>query len=106
MKQIFQTARIKLLTLIMAGAAGGGFAIAATAAGVGVNAGAQAGGVADAHMSASGSADSDAQWQSGATRGIDRAAERMSPQGAEMNQAGVANLGAAGAAAATGTRKR
>jgi len=86
-----QQIRTKLLTVIMAGVAGVGLAAAATAAEVGggadanVDAGVQvaapgntqAGGTADAHMSTAGSANSNAQWQSGALRGADRAAERM-----------------------------
>ncbi|MHB1086009.1 MAG: hypothetical protein ACYCZA_14375 [Thiobacillus sp.] len=101
MKQNTQQVRTKLLTLIMAGVAGAGLAAAATAAGLGgginasVGAGAtvsaptaQAGGAADAHMSTSGIANSNAQWQSEATRGADRAAERMNANGAEMTQSG------------------
>ena len=110
MKQNAQQVRTKFLTLIMAGVAGVGFAAAATAAGVGVGvnanvgAGAQAGGAADAHMSTSGSANSNAQWQSSATRGADRAAERTSTQGSEMNQSGSAGVDATGTATAKGKR--
>ena len=107
MKQNTQQVRTQLLALIMAG-----LATTATAAGIGgganVNAGvgagvtapdtAQAGGAADAHMSSSGSANSNAQWQSGATRGSDRAAERTNADGADLE--------AAGAATVTGKRKR
>jgi hypothetical protein len=106
--------RTKLLTLIMAGVAGLGFAAVATAAKIagGVNAHvsanhgvtapvrAEAGGTADAHMSAAGLANSNAQWQSGATRGADRAAERMNMNGAEMQQSAGAELEASGKAAA------
>ena len=120
MKQNAQQVRTKLLTLIMAGVAGAGFAAAATAAGIdgGINANVgtgatvsapdttQAGGTADAHMSTSGSANSNAQWQSGATRGADRAAERMNTHGAEMTQSGGADLEAAGTATVKGKSKR
>ena len=85
-----QQIRSKLLTVILAGVAGVGFATAATAAGVDANVGAgaqveapgnvQAGGPADAHMSPSGSTNTNAQWQSGATRG----AERMGTSGTEL----------------------
>lgn len=70
--------RTRCLTAIMAGMASIGIATAATAAGVGVNAGgaAQAGGPASAHMSSTATTHSNAQWQSGATRGVDRALER------------------------------
>ena len=95
-----QQIRSKLLTVILAGVAGVGFATAATAAGVdigvdaNVDAGAQveapgnvqAGGPADAHMSPSGSTNTNAQWQSGAARGADRAAERMGTNGTELKQ--------------------
>lgn len=98
MMQHAQQVRTKLFTLIMAAVAGAGFATAATAAGAGVNANvdadtqvvardnAQAGGSADARMSPSGNTNSNAQWQSGAAQGADRAAGRMNPKGAEMKQ--------------------
>jgi len=103
MKQNTQQVRTKLLTLIVASVAGAGFAAAASAAGIGsgsnadVGAGAtvstpdtaQVGGAADAHMSTSGNANNNAQWQSGTTRGTDRAAERMNAHGAEMKQSGT-----------------
>ena len=89
-----QQIRSKLLTVILAGVAGVGFATAATAAGVDANVGAgaqveapgnvQAGGTADAHMSPSGSTNTNAQWQNGAARGADRAAERMGTSGTEL----------------------
>ena len=66
---------------------------------------AQAGGVANAHMSTSGIANSNAQWQSGATRGADRAAERMNPNGAELKQPG-ATLEATGTAVVKGKSTR
>jgi hypothetical protein len=71
--------RTRLLTAILSGVTGLGFAAAATAeeAGAGVNAGAQAGGAADAHLSPSGRTHNNGQWQSDAVRGADRAAERM-----------------------------
>src|SRR5512139_1023539 len=94
MKQIAQQIRTQLMTLITAGVAGLTLATVATAAEVGAGANAQAGGVADAHMSPSGSANGNAQWQSGATQGADRAADRMSTYGAEMKQSGRANLDA------------
>lgn len=113
-----QQIRSKLLTVIMAGVAGVGFATAATAAGVGVGANAhvgagaqvaapnnaQAGGRADAHMSTAGSANSNAQWQSGATRGADRAAERMGTDSDGLKQSTAAELGAADMAAAQAKR--
>lgn len=80
--------RTQLLTAIMAGVASVGFAAGATAASLGAGAkvgadakvsapaNAQAGGSAEAHMSPSGSDNGNAQWQSGATRGPDRALER------------------------------
>jgi hypothetical protein len=106
MKQYAQQVRTQLLTLIMAGVAAAGVAMTATAAGLGggihadVGAGAsapapepaQAGGAADAHMSPSGSANNNAQWQSGATRGADRAAERMNAEGADLEATGTATV--------------
>jgi len=96
MKRNAQPIRTQLLTVIMAGVVSASFATAATAAGTGTranaNAGAgagaqsaspgyvQAGGAADAHMNAYGSANTNAQWQSGATPGADRTADR-----ADMN---------------------
>jgi hypothetical protein len=119
MKQPTQQVRTKLMTLIMAGMAGAGFSAAATAAGMGggtsatVGAGAtvsapdtaQAGGAADAHMSTSGIANSNAQWQSEATRGAARAAERMNANGAGMISSGTP-LEATGTAAAKSKRTR
>lgn len=97
MKHYAQQVRAKLLTVIMAGMAGIGLASAATAAGVGtganatVGSGAPAAGVtAEEHMNASGSANSNAQWQDGATQGADRAAERMNTDGAMKPSGGVA----------------
>jgi hypothetical protein len=116
MTQKTQPIRTRLMTALMAGVASIGFATAATAAGVGVgvNAGAgvqvgapvkaQAGGVAGAQMSTSGSANSNAQWQSGATQGGDRAAERMNAKGADMTQPTDAELEAVGKANAKGAR--
>ena len=120
MKQYAQQVRTQLLTLIMAAVAGAGFASAATAAGLGggvnanVGAGAnvsvpgaaQAGGAADAHMSPSGSASGNAQWQSGASRGTDRAAERMDTRGGEVKQSGSADLETPDAATVKGKSKR
>jgi hypothetical protein len=109
MKQIAQQVRTKLLTLIMAGVATFGFAhltMAADSAAdakADVGAAAQTGGTAGT-MSGAGSANSNAQWQSGATQGADRAAERMSPHGAEMKHSGGAELDATGNAAAKGKR--
>lgn len=96
MMQKTQPIRSTLLTVLMAG-----FATAATAAGVGTNAnvGAQAGGNAAAHVSPAGSANSNAQWQDGAAKGADRAAERMSPKGADMKQSGTTESDATGKAA-------
>jgi len=84
----------------MAAVAGAGFATAATAAGAGAGVNAnvdaaaqvvardnpQAGGSADARMGPAGSTNSNAQWQSGAAQGADRAAGRMNPKGTEMKQ--------------------
>lgn len=100
MMQHAQQIRTKLFTLIMAAVAGAGFATAATAAGAGAGVNAnvdaaaqvvardnpQAGGAADARMSPAGSTNSNAQWQSGAAQGADRAAGRMNPKGTEMKQ--------------------
>lgn len=119
MKQNAQQIRTKLLTVIMAGVAGVGFAAAATAAGVGVgintNVGAgaqvaapnnaQAGGSADAHMSTAGSANSNAQWQNGATRGADRAAARMDTNVNGLEQSTAAGLESAGKATAKAKRQ-
>ncbi|WP_296749647.1 hypothetical protein [Thiobacillus sp.] len=102
MMQKTQPIRSTLLTVLMAG-----FATAASAAGVGVNAnnvGAQAGGNAETRMSPAGSANSNAQWQDGATKGADRATERMSPKGADMKQSVDAEPDAAGKAALKGKR--
>lgn len=101
MMQKIQPIRSTFLTVLMAG-----FATAATAAGVGVNAnaGSQAGGNAETHMSPAGSANSNAQWQDGAAKGTDRAAERMSPKGADMKQSVDAEPDAAGKAALKGKR--
>jgi hypothetical protein len=112
MKQNAQI-RTQLLTVIMAGV---GFATAATAAEVDASVDAkvgadaqvaapgniQAGGTADAHMSPSGSTNSNAQWQSGATRGADRAGERMSMSGSELKPS--TELGAAGKTTAKAKR--
>ena len=91
MKQKFQPLRSQVLALIMGTVAGVGFATTATAADMdaGVKAGgvvpdaAQSGGVADGHMSPSGREEGNAQWKSRATRGLDRAGERMSPDVAD-----------------------
>ncbi len=101
MMQKIQPIRSTLLTVLLVG-----FATTATAAGVGVNAnvGAQAGGTAATHMSPAGSANDNAQWQDGATRGADRAAERMSPTGADMKQSSGAESDATGKAALKGKR--
>ena len=76
--------RSTLLSMIMAGALGVGFATGASAQ-VGVGAGAevgprggQAGGSAETHMSPSGSENSNAQWKTDSTRGEVRAEERRS----------------------------
>jgi len=93
MKQKSQQLRSQILAMIIASVAGVGFATAVTAAerDAGAKAAseadikgevpdaAQAGGVADGHMSPSGQEEGNAQWKSGATRGLDRAGERMSP---------------------------
>ena len=76
--------RSTLLSMIMAGALGVGFATGASAQ-VGVGAGAevgpsggQAGGSAETHMSPAGSENSNAQWKTDSTRGEARAEERRS----------------------------
>lgn len=105
MMQKIQPIRSTLLTVLLVG-----FATTATAAGVGVNAGvnanvgAQAGGTAATHMSPAGNANDNAQWQDGATRGADRAAERMSPTGADMKQSSGVESDATGKAALKGKR--
>lgn len=116
MKQNAQV-RTKFLTAIMAGVAGVGFVTAATAVGIdhtAVGAGAevaapiksQAGGRAEANMDPTGSASSNAQWQSGATRGADRAAERASTTVEALEQSTAAELEAIGKPSAkrSGTR--
>ncbi len=50
--------------------------------------GARAGGMSSDHMSPTGQADSNAQNREGATRGMDRAQERMSDQGQEHGKGG------------------
>jgi hypothetical protein len=55
-------------------------------------------------MSAAGLANSNAQSQAGATQGADRAAARMSPNGAGMKQPGGADLEAIDKTAAKGKR--
>lgn len=101
MKQKTQALRSQVLALIIASVAGVGFATAVTAAerNAGVKAGAEAdikgvvpdaaqsGGVADGHMSPSGREEGNAQWKSRATRGLDRAGERMSPDVADPEAA-------------------
>ena len=95
MKRNIQSTRSPLLTSILAGIASAGFTAAALAAGVGVGVGAsvgagaqvtapgqaQAGGRADANMSTTGSAHTNAQWRDDAVRGADRAVERMNGAG-------------------------
>jgi len=112
MKQHAQQIRTKLFIVIMAGLAGVGFATAATAAEVAAGADAQvaapdhaqAGGSADAHMSTSGNANSNAQWQSGASRGADRAAERRGTNVDGLEQSAAAEHEAAGKTTATAKR--
>lgn len=114
MKQNALQIRTRLLTIM----AGGFLATAASAAsvGVGVDAtvgagaqvtapdAAQAGGRADAHMSPSGSANSNGQWQSGATRGAERAAERMGTNSDGTEPSAAADLEASGKTAAKAKR--
>lgn len=82
-------ARSTLLSMIMAGALGVGFATGASAqVGVGADAevaprGGQAGGSAETRMSPSGSENSNAQWGADPTRGSERAEERRSDRGME-----------------------
>lgn len=92
-KTVLQSARTLLLVAIT-GLGGTGYAASALAAGVGVNADAgaglqvstpasvQAGATAGTQMSTAGSANSNAQWQSDANKGADRAGERKSGQAA------------------------
>lgn len=85
--------RSTLLSMIMAGALGVGFATSASAqVGVGADvgagadmgsSGAKAGGSAETHMSPSGSENSNAQWKTDSTRGATRAEERSSSGGME-----------------------
>lgn len=113
MKQ--QQIRIRLMTLVLAAVAGASVAATATAAGVGggahVGAGttmpgaAQAGGSADSHLSTSGSANTNAQWQNGAVRGADRADERKNAKGAELPQSDGADLEADTATTTKGKSK-
>ena len=113
MKQHAQQIRTKLFIVIMAGLAGVGLATAATAAQVAAGADAQvaapdhvqAGGSADAPMSTSGSANSNAQRQSGATRGADRAAERTGTNVIGLEQSTAAGLESAGKATAKAKRQ-
>lgn len=120
MMQKPQQLRTPFLSTIMTAVVCVGFSSAVMAAGVGVgvNAGggvdagvgadarvgasgaAQAGGTADGYMSPSGSDNNNAQWQSGATRGMDRATERMNPNGTEPE----AGFEATGKAAVKGKR--
>ncbi|HAN56911.1 MAG TPA: hypothetical protein DCQ77_12340 [Betaproteobacteria bacterium] len=116
MKYQAQQLPTKLLTTIMAGVAAIGFATAASAVGGGlgvnanVGAGAQvpapisgqAGGAADAQMSTSGSANTNAQSQDDATRGTERADERMSTTASESKPVTKAELEASGKARVKG----
>ena len=85
MKQNVQQVRPRLPALIMTGMAGG---------------------AAETHTSPAGSANGNAQWQSGAARGADRAAERMNAPGTGMTPSGEAELDATGSARAKGKSKR
>lgn len=107
MKNTCSSIKKNLLSMMLAGA-GIAFAASASAAnvgagvGVGANVNAQAGsqngvkagggaqmdGSADAQMSPEGSLNQNSQMLPDATRGLDRAQERMSPMGAEIEQAG------------------
>lgn len=79
--------RSTLLSMIMAGALGVGFATGASAqVGAGADAevaprSGQAGGSAETHMNPSGSENSNAQWKTDSTRGEVRAEERRSGGG-------------------------
>ena len=66
-----------------------GLAQAVMAAGGGGHAGGMGGGMSGDHMSTSGQTNNDAQFNSDATRGLDRAQERMSDPGATHQQATV-----------------
>lgn len=116
MKHMARQVRSTLLNTIMAGV-GIGFATAASAAGagVGVDAGAgaqvaappsssRAGVAADAHMSPYGTAHNNAQWQDGAPRGAERATERLSTTGADMNNSADSEREAAGKTSLKGKR--
>lgn len=110
MKKSVKQTRRKLLATLVAGLSGTGLATAVMAAGigvgVGVNAGAnagagganagvqaapaidvQAGGTAAGQMSTTGTANSNAQWRTGATRGTDRAGERTPTNSEEPEEA-------------------
>lgn len=112
MKRSVKQTRRKLLATLVAGLSGTGLATAVMAAGigvgVGVNAGAnagagganagagvqaapaidvQTGGTAAEQMSATGAANSNAQWQTGATRGADRAEERTPTKSEDPEEA-------------------
>jgi hypothetical protein len=116
MKTSTQPIRSRLMAVIMAGVTGAGFATAAAAAGAGVDANAdarakaatpgyvQAGGAADAHMNAYGSAHTNAQWKSGASRGTDRAAERASTGIDALEPSTTAEFEVAGKASAQARR--
>ena len=81
-KTTLQSSRVLLLAAI-ASLAGAGFATAASAVDVNTEASPKAGATAGAHMSPSGSANSNAQWQTDANKGAERAGARMSDKGAE-----------------------
>lgn len=93
MMQKIQPIRSTLLTVLMVGFA------TAVGAGANANAGAPAGGNAAAHVSPAGSANNNAQWQDGAAKGAGRAAERMSPKGADMKHSVAAESDATDKAA-------
>lgn len=107
MQTAFQSCT-RLLAAILAGVTGTTLATAAAAAGLNLGAGAtvsapgaaQAGGSAEAHLSANGNA----QWKSGATRGVDRALEREGTSVGGAEAAAAAGFETDGQAAAEARR--
>lgn len=97
MKQDIRFTR-QLLSVITAGLMVTVFAGNAYATGAKTEAATQAGATAGTHMSGSGTANSNAQWQSDAAKGDARAAVRMNAKGAENKHDGSADIEAAASA--------
>lgn len=111
----------RFLTALTAAFAAAGFAAAVMAAGLHANVdadidvrtdartdakvvtpgNAEAGAAAESHMSPSGQSKSNAQWRDDATRGTDRASERLEREGLDAD---VGASGEADAGASSGTR--